>query len=144
MTYLLSIHLNVQSNLIISCYCVASDSLGLTVASFASISSLGLIPKPSDKPDRERINQFIKILELISTKSIQSPDVKSNNRELAFSKFSNQVLSFLNNLSSRELQDQLGPLLRKASVLIRPIGSRLMDKSLKRVVKTVVKAIRRV
>lgn len=126
----------------IHCINLALDSLGLTLASFASIASFGVIPKPSDRPDRERIDQLIRIFEIITTRSNSKVGNDNQNRNFIFSRILMQLTELLNNLSSNSLQSQFIPLLSKASILIRPVGAKLVDKSFRRTVRTVVSSAR--
>ena len=134
------------------------DSLGITAATIVSLLSNRVIPGPTEKPDKRRVLQFIKILDTITSSaeskarrlSVQpfakSPSSGEDEEESVEAerliRIGNNLLRYLgdgNTLSFRSGQtSSLQPVLNKASVLLRQVVIRLLEKNARRAVRQVV------
>lgn len=134
------------------------DSLGLTAASIASLLTSGLppplsIPQPRERADKERVLQFLNILDTLTAQEGQVK-VKVKSAEVIDSDIDfDQILRLLGNLSSilkamlstvstdtmpTSRQKQLQPILSRSSEILREVLQQLLLKNAKRSVKTVI------
>lgn len=130
------------------------DSLGLTAASAVSLLSNGLVPPPPERANKERVLQFLNILDTMTSqedsggRSSSSLNI-SGDDEIDFE----QIIRILRNLSTllREMlsstpstvngparQIELQPILSKSSEIISQVLAQLVLKNAKRSVNSVV------
>lgn len=112
------------------------DAMGLTIASFASVATNGFIPKPRDKPDKEKIDQLLLLL--------RTALVSMNNREGAAQGDAPIIVSIIENIAlllqnpPRDKLDKIQLLMSKSSKLLRQVVGRLAERNIVRSMKSVV------
>lgn len=116
------------------------DAMGLTVASFASVITNGIIPKPRDKPDKEKIDQLLALLRnaLVSMNNRGDDGPGPGKRDTP------PVMSIIENLlllvrnPPVDKIDKIQVLWNKSSTLVRQVIGRLAERNIVRSIKFVI------
>ena len=90
------------------------DSLGITAASFISILSNRIIPSPAEVPDRERIRQFLQIVDIVTS---TAEDRAKRLSTLPYASMDSTVGE-----SSREAEVEVQQLVRIGRNILRYVG----------------------
>ena len=155
------------------------EALGLSAQAVSSILTSGLIPAPTEKPDRKKVELFFKLMTTIlnradgstgsSSSTLQtdsdeskkentiedgenfsSGDIENNRNTGLIPTFQNNnqqrmnvlriAFNFINNLLQlpQERFVQIQPIINRSSVLIRAVISKLAERSVRRVVRSVI------
>ena len=155
------------------------EALGLSAQAISSILTSGLIPAPTEKPDRKKVELFFKLMTTIlnradgstgsSSSTLQtdsdeskkeniiedgeifsSGDIENNRNTGLIPTFQNNnqqrmnvlriAFNFINNLLQlpQERFVQIQPIINRSSVLIRAVISKLAERSVRRVVRSVI------
>ena len=155
------------------------EALGLSAQAVSSILTSGLIPAPTEKPDRKKVELFFKLMTTIlnradgstgsSSSTLQtdsdeskkeniiedgenfsSGDIEKNRNTGLIPTFQNNnqqrmnvlriAFNFINNLLQlpQERFVQIQPIINRSSVLIRAVISKLAERSVRRVVRSVI------
>ena len=132
------------------------DSVGLTVASIGSALTNGLIPKPDTLPDRERIEQLLNLLKLLTDRILSETStttINNNNNNIinnstikgiqlsyqTWERLRNLVIKILSIESSSSLSiNKLQPVLIKLLPIATDVTSQLFERSVSRTVRTIL------
>jgi len=118
------------------------DSIGLSAASLASYLSNGLVPRPDARPDRERVDQVLKLMSLVAGEESQ--------RQRAAGDASSATSSLLSSMQRLLQSDLLNPALAPARIaklqplvdrvvqLLTLVAGRLASRGARRLVQSVV------
>lgn len=114
------------------------DSVGLTLASLVSIVSFGTFPKPSERPDRQQLDQLIRFMEAIL--SIENRENSSGSGSLrVLQRLFNQIIGSLTRIRNRDVVNDYLPVIIRASELLQPVMIRLADKSVRRTIRSITR-----
>ena len=154
------------------------EALGLSAQAVSSILTSGLIPAPTEKPDRKKVELFFKLMTTILNRAdgstgsssstlqtdseskkqniiddgenLSSGDIENNRNTGLIPTFQNNnqqrmnvlriAFNFINNLLQlpQERFVQIQPIINRSSVLIRAVISKLAERSVRRVVRSVI------
>lgn len=125
------------------------DSIGLTLYSFMSLSSFGLFPRSDVKPNRDRINQVLQLLDILVSLGDSNGDnstlLKKDMQGIydtvslsSLSRLSYRLLSFIQGISKSNKSDDYQAILMKCSILLQPVLIKLSKLNLKRTVRSLV------
>ena len=155
------------------------EALGLSAQAVSSLLTSGLIPAPTEKPDRKKVELFFKLMTTVlnradvstspsSTTSksdsenrrmenvlkdgeiMSDTDIDKNNNTGIIPAFQNSnqqrmnvlriAFNFIYNLIQlpQERLIQLQPIINRSSVLIRAVVTKLAERSVRRVVRSVI------
>ena len=121
------------------------DALGLTAHAASSLVTNGLIPGPGEKPDRERVEGFFRLMNtmLSSTAAAGNGGGSGSGNggdalRLAVLRDLFASLSVAVTQLQPERWARVQPLLAKSQVLVRGVVSRLVERGAVRVVRTVL------
>jgi predicted unusual protein kinase regulating ubiquinone biosynthesis (AarF/ABC1/UbiB family) len=118
------------------------DSIGLTIASFVSVASLGVIPKPSQRPDRQRLNQLLLFLESILAVPASADERSGGSsrteteRLRVLQRLVGQIIDSLTRINNRGTVNDYLPIVSRASELFQPVAIRLADRSVRRTIRS--------
>ena len=119
----------------------ALDAMGLTVASFTSVLTNGLIPKPRDKPDKEKIDQILSLLRnaLVSmtSNSRKEQEPGQGDAPLVYISIIENVLLLVQNPPVDKI-DKIQLLWSKSSSLVRQVVGRLAERNIVRSIQSIV------
>lgn len=108
------------------------DALGLTSARIVSLSTSGLIPAPSDLPDKERVQQFLSLLRLIFS---ANPSDSSSERGMLALPALQAGTEQLQKLIKAATHPKAQLYVSRLAVLAAEVFSRLLEKSARRAVR---------
>lgn len=118
------------------------DALGLTVQSLGYIASNGLIPRPTVTPDRVRVEQFLKLMQLVIDRARSSavddlPRGEAGGALGLIGGIINKLIATLEGVVSQETAGNLQPLLVKLTPIANEVIGLLIERNVRRGVKSV-------
>ena len=121
------------------------DALGLTAHAASSLVTNGLIPGPGEKPDRERVQRFFRLMNTLLQNVPSAGGGGGGGSGGGGDAFRLAVLrNLFESLTAAltqlqpERRAQMQPLLAKSQVLVRGVVSRLVERGAVRMVRTIV------
>jgi hypothetical protein len=109
------------------------DNVGLTTISLSSILTNGLLPKPSEKPNKERVESFFNFLKVIINKNDNANSNIFDDSRLVVSKVFDVITKAINYTSDVNNSANLDKYMK----FLTQIVSRLTERNVRRAVKSI-------
>ena len=109
------------------------DNVGLTTISLSSILTNGLLPKPSEKPNKERVESFFNFLKVIINKNDNANSNIFDDSRLVVSKVFDVITKAINYTSDTNNSANLDKYMK----FLTQIVSRLTERNVRRAVKSI-------
>ena len=109
------------------------DNVGLTTISLSSILTNGLLPKPSEKPNKERVESFFNFLKVIINKNDNANSNIFDDSRLVVSKVFDVITKAINYTSDANNSANLDKYMK----FLTQIVSRLTERNVRRAVKSI-------
>jgi hypothetical protein len=113
------------------------DALGLTSLSLLSLGSRGILPLPSIAPDRERVEQFFRLVRLFVSKEEENGETRPAVTSSTAASVLGSLVDRLGDIIRSSQQPTQMQLYSQLNVLISQVASRVSEKNVRRLVRRI-------